>query len=178
MVERVRAGAKLREAAREFHVSLSVIQRWVRYAAGQRLDRVDWTGKTRAGFRPINRTERAVEVLVVTVREQLAKTSDLGEHGAEAIHAALLERGSEKPPSVRTIGRIIERSGALDFSNTLSATSPPRVVAMRSGSNRLHRDVRCRPTPFSISKRIPAARPFSSDVLMIEECFQFSDGPF
>jgi hypothetical protein len=99
MVERVRAGAGLREAAREFHGSLRVIQRWVRHAAGQRLDRVDWTGKTRAGLHPINRTERAV---------------DLGEHGAEAIYAALLERRSEKPPSVRTIGRIIERSGALD----------------------------------------------------------------
>jgi hypothetical protein len=125
MVERVRAGAKLREAAREFHVSLSVIQRWVRHAAGQRLDRVDWTGKTRAGLRPINRTEHAVEVLVMAVREQLAKASDLGEHGAEAIHAALLERGSEKPPSVRTIGRVIERSGALDAQRRVRRAAPP-----------------------------------------------------
>jgi hypothetical protein len=125
MVERVRAGAGLREAAREFHVSLSVIQRWVRHAAGRRLDRVDWSGKTRAGLRPINRTERAVEVLVVTVREQLAKASDLGEHGAEAIHAALLERGSGKPPSVRTIGRIIERSGVLDAQRRVRRAAPP-----------------------------------------------------
>ena|SRR6185436_1177515 len=125
MVERVRAGGGLREAAREFHVSLSVIQRWVRHAAGQRLDRVDWSGKTRAGLRPINRTERAVEVLVVAVREQLAKVSDLGEHRAEAIHATLLERASGKPPSVRTIGRIIERSGVLDAQRRVRRAAPP-----------------------------------------------------
>jgi len=49
MVERVRAGVGLREVAREFRVSLSVVQRWTARAAGQRLDRVDWTSKpTRA----------------------------------------------------------------------------------------------------------------------------------
>jgi hypothetical protein len=125
MVERVRAGAGLREAAREFRVSLSVIQRWVRHASGQRLDRVDWTGKTRAGLRPTNRTERAVEAVVVAVREQLAKTSDLGEHGAEAIHAALLGHGGDKPPSVRTIGRILERSGVLDAQRRVRRAAPP-----------------------------------------------------
>lgn len=125
MVARVRAGAGLRETAREFGVSLSVIQRWVRHATGQRLDRVDWSGKTRAGCRAINRTERAVEVLVIAVREQLNKASDLGEHGAEAIHAALLERASEKLPSVRTIGRIIERSGILDAQRRVRRAAPP-----------------------------------------------------
>ena len=125
MVERVRAGAGLRETAREFGVSLSVIQRWVRHATGQRLDRVDWSGKTRAGCHPINRTERAVEILVIAVREHLDKSSDLGEHGAEAIHAALLEGASEKPPSVRTIGRIIERSGVLDAQRRVRRAAPP-----------------------------------------------------
>jgi hypothetical protein len=125
MVERVRAGAGLRAAAREFRVSLSVIQRWVRHASGQRLDRVDWSGKTRAGLRPSNRTERAVEAVVIAVREQLATASDLGEHGAEAIHAALLERAGEKPPSVRTIGRIIERSGVLDAQRRVRRAAPP-----------------------------------------------------
>jgi hypothetical protein len=125
MVERVRAGAGLRETAREFGVSLSVIQRWVQHAAGQRVDRVDWSGKTRAGCHPINRTERAVEILVIAVREHLDKSSDLGEHGAEAIHAALLEGASEKPPSVRTIGRIIERSGVLDAQRRVRRAAPP-----------------------------------------------------
>lgn len=115
----------MRQTAREFGVSLSVIQRWVGHAAGQRLDRVDWSGKTRAGFRPGNRTDCSMEVLVVSLREQLAKTSDLGEHGAEAIRAALLERATERPPSVRTIGRIIERSGALDAQRRVRRAAPP-----------------------------------------------------
>lgn len=115
----------MRTAARQFGVSLSVIQRWVRHAAGQRLDRVDWSGKSRAGLRPVNRTDRTMEVLVVAVREQLAKSSDLGEHGAEAIRAALLERGCQDPPSVRTIGRILERSGVLDAQRRVRRTAPP-----------------------------------------------------
>lgn len=125
MVERVRAGVGMRETAREFSVSLSVVQRWVRHATGRRLDRVDWRDKTRAGVRPNNRTARGVEALVVTLREQLAKTSALGEYGAEAVHAALLARGDEKPPSVRTIGRIIERSGALDAQRRERRAAPP-----------------------------------------------------
>jgi len=68
----------MREVGRRFRVSLSVIQRWVRHAAEQRLDRIDWSGKTRAGVRPVNRTARAVELRVLTLREQLAKMSDLG----------------------------------------------------------------------------------------------------
>ena len=125
MVERVRAGVGMRVAASEFRVGLSVIQRWVGHAAGQRLDRIDWSGKTRAGFRPGNRTSRVVELRVLNLREQLAKTSDLGEYGAEAIRAVLLERGEEKPPSVRTIGRIIERSGALDARRRVRRDAPP-----------------------------------------------------
>jgi transposase-like protein len=125
MVEQVRAGVSMREVGRRFRVSLSVIQRWVRHAAEQRLDRIDWSGKTRAGVRPVNRTARAVELRVLTLREQLAKMSDLGEYGAEAIHAVMLEGGEHKPPSVRTIARIIERSGVLDDQRRVRRTAPP-----------------------------------------------------
>src|SRR6266571_3439115 len=114
MVEQVRAGVGMREVARAFRASLSVVQRWVGRADGQRLDRVDWNSKATSTIRPINRTAPGVEALILTLREQLAKTSDLGEHGAEAIRAALLELGLEKPPSVRTVGRVLERSGVLD----------------------------------------------------------------
>src|SRR6266699_108902 len=116
MVEQVRAGVGKREVARAFRVSLSVVQRWVGRADGQRLDRVDWSSKTTSGTRPSNRTEPGVESLLLTLREQLAKTSDLGEHAAGAIHAALLERAPAQPPSVRTVGRVPERSGGLRWS--------------------------------------------------------------
>ena len=70
-------------------------------AARQRLDRVDWSSKTTFGARPSNRTRADVETQILTIREQLAKTSDLGEHGAEAIRTALLDLAVDDPPSVR-----------------------------------------------------------------------------
>lgn len=115
----------MREVARAFRVSLSVIQRWVRRAAGQRLDRVDWNSKPTSATRPSNRTKRDIEALVLTLREQLEKSSDLGEHGADAIFAAMVDRAVERPPSVRTIGRILERSGALDGQRRVRRTAPP-----------------------------------------------------
>jgi len=127
----------MREVARALGVSLSVVQRWVGRAAGRRADRVDWSRKATSGSRPANRTTRKIESLVLTLREQLAKTSDLGEHGAEAIRAALLGRAMNNPPSVRTIGRILERSGALDGQRRVRRAAPPigwylpEVVAKR-----------------------------------------------
>src|SRR6185369_1960313 len=125
MVEQVRAGVGMREVARTFRVSLSVVQRWVGRADGHRLDRVDWSSKATSATRPSNRTAPGVEALILTLREQLAKTSDLGEHGAEAIRAALLDRALERPPSVRTIGRVLERSGALDGQRRVRRAAPP-----------------------------------------------------
>lgn len=115
----------MREVARAFRVSLSLIQRWVGRASGQRLDRVDWSSKTTSATRPSNRTTHEIEALVLTLREQLEKTSDLGEHGAEAILAAMVERAVENRPSVRTIGRILERSGILDGQRRVRRAAPP-----------------------------------------------------
>jgi hypothetical protein len=76
----------MREVARMFRVSPSVVQRWVERAGGQRLDRVEWSGKTTSTNCPANRTARDIE-------EQLGKSSDLGEHGAEAILVAMADAG-------------------------------------------------------------------------------------
>ena len=48
------------------------------------------------------------------MKSALAPTSDLGLHGAAALHAVLPGRGIEPLPSVRTINRILERRGVLD----------------------------------------------------------------
>jgi hypothetical protein len=48
------------------------------------------------------------------LRRQLTQQSDLGHSGAEAIFEALRERGTTPLPSIRTIGRILRRRGALD----------------------------------------------------------------
>jgi transposase len=126
MVERVRAGASLREVSREFAVSLSVIQRWVGRASEQRLDRVDWSSRSTSPGRARNRTEADIESMVLAVRQHLAEQSALGEYGAAAIRSELVERGTSHPPSVRTIGRILERSGALDGRWRVRRPAPPR----------------------------------------------------
>lgn len=125
MVDRVRSGAGMRKVAREFGVSLSVVQRWVARSAGQRLDRVDWTSRRALVARPHNRTADDVEKLILSVREYLAQHSHLGQYGAEAIQAELIERTVERVPSVRTIGRILERKGILDARQRIRRPPPP-----------------------------------------------------
>ena len=114
MVQAVRGGASMRQVADQFGVALATVQRWVTRAQDQRLDRVDWTDRPCGLPTPVNRTERQQEDLVLTLRQELRLTSDLGEFGAEAIRREWLTRGLADPPSVRTIGRILERRGALD----------------------------------------------------------------
>ena len=55
----------------------------------------------------------------------MGRVSDLGFHGAEAIHEALKARQIEPLPSVRTINRILERRGALDGRRRIRRPAPP-----------------------------------------------------
>lgn len=125
MVERVRDGMGLRAVAREFRVSLSVVQRWIARAGSQRLDRVDWIDKSPSHSRRANRTSVEIESEILSIRTFLAKQSDLGQWGAEAIQRELLERNIEHVPSVRTIGRVLERNGALDAYRRVRTLAPP-----------------------------------------------------
>jgi putative transposase len=124
-VAAVRGGLSLRAAARKFKVALAAVQYWVRRAEGQRLDRVDWEDRPPIPYHP-RRTEPALEDLVLTVRRELQESSDLGFAGATAIQAALRQRGLASVPSVRTIGRILERRGALDGRKRQRRPPPPR----------------------------------------------------
>jgi putative transposase len=101
-----------------------MVHHWVRRAHGQRLDRVDWYDRPHAPKTP-HRTEAPIEDLVLTVRAELEQRSDLGFHGAEAIHEALKGRKVEPLPSVRTINRILERQGVLDGRKRLRRPAPP-----------------------------------------------------
>ena len=125
MVQAVRCGASMRQVADQFGVALATVQRWVARAAGQRLDRVDWTDRPCGLPTPVNRTQRALEDRVLTIRQELRDTSDLGEFGAAAIHREWLARGLPAPPSVRTIGLILERRGALDRRRRTRRPPPP-----------------------------------------------------
>ena len=68
----------------------------------------------------------ALEDEVLAARRWLRETSILGEYGACAVREELFARGLVEPPSVRTIGRILERRGALDARARLRRPAPPR----------------------------------------------------
>jgi transposase-like protein len=112
------------EAARRFGVSQPTVRYWVERAQDQRLDRVDWDDRP-----PIPHTTRRtpahIEDLIVDLRRQLAEQSDAGHCGAEAIFGALLERGTEPLPSIRTISRILRRRGALNGKRRMRRPPPP-----------------------------------------------------
>ncbi len=124
MVAAVRAGAHLRQVARQYRVSLATVQLWVNRAQGLELERVDWTDRS-SRPRQTRRTPRLVEDLVLRIRQELKDTSDLGEFGAAAIQADLLRRAEPAVPSLRTIGRILERRGALDGRRRMRRPPPP-----------------------------------------------------
>lgn len=115
----------MRSVARKYGVSLCMVRWWVRRARDLPLEGVDWSNRPPIPAR-IHRTESAIEDLVLTLRRELKETSDLGEFGARTIHRELLARGHSGAPSIRTIGRILERKGALDARRRVRRTPPPR----------------------------------------------------
>lgn len=124
MVAAVRRGVSMRSVAREFHTNPRMVQRWVARAGAKRLDRVDWSDRPSGAPRPVNRTSIETESLVLKLRRELAVLSDLGEFGAQAIHATLLESELTSVPSIRTIGRILRRNGALDGNQRVRRPAP------------------------------------------------------
>ena len=125
MVEAVRRGQSIRSVARTFHVPLSTVQYWIARAQGKRLDRVDWQDRPSAPKRT-RRTSRATERRVLAARKWLKDRSPLGEYGAPAIHRHLQEQGVDPVPSVRTIGRILQRHGLLDGRRRVRRPPPPK----------------------------------------------------
>lgn len=124
MVAAVRSGVSCRAVARQYRTSLRTVQYWVARAAGTRLERVDFTDRPRGPRRPSNRTCPTVEERVLAVRKELKHGSALGEYGAQAILEVLVDEGLTPCPSLRTISRILERNGALDYARRVRRASP------------------------------------------------------
>ena len=125
MVAAVRRGVALREVARRYEVALATVRLRVARAGDQRLDRVDWADRPDGPRSPANRTPQDLEDLVLTLRVELKDKSDLGEFGARAIREAIQAKGISPLPSTRTIGRILERRGALDGRKRTRRPAPP-----------------------------------------------------
>lgn len=126
MVEAVRRGRPQRTVAREFHVALGTVQRWVKRAAGQPPEEVDWANRSSAPTHVHNRTDPVVELTILACRQRLHTTSELGFYGAQAIQEALQADGPlPQVPSLRTIGRILARQGVLDGRRRRRHPAPP-----------------------------------------------------
>ena len=108
-----------------FGVALCTVQRWCRRAAGQRLDRVDWSDRSSAPHRT-RRTEAVIEQRVLTIRRWLKDRSALGEYGAAAIQREIKARRIMPCPSIATISRILRRCGILDGRRRIRRPPPPR----------------------------------------------------
>jgi putative transposase len=125
MVSAFRRCKSLRRVAARFGVAPSTVQYWVQRAAGKRLDRVDWEDQSRAPRRT-QRTSAALERKILTIRRRLKQHSALGEYGAAAIHRELQSQEVSPCPTVRTIGRILQRNGALDGRERVRRPPPLR----------------------------------------------------
>lgn len=123
MVAAVRARSPLREVARRWRVALATVQLWGSRAHGLELNAVDWAARS-SRPRRTRRTTRVLEDVILERRQALKEQSALGEYGAKAIHDSLAALGARRP-SVRTIGRILERRGALDGRRRVRRPPPP-----------------------------------------------------
>ena len=121
----VRQGQGVREVARKFRVSPGSVVFWVKRAKGLRLERVDFQDRSHARIQS-RESFGSTERRVLGLRKWLREESALGEFGAVAIHRELVREGKPSVPSIRSIGYILERHGALDYRHRLRRPPPPR----------------------------------------------------
>lgn len=125
MVAAVRHGQAQRAVARRFGIGLGHLQYWLARTRGQRLDRVDWSNQSNAPRVHGRQTKTSVQRRILALRREL-RQSDLGFVGAQAIQDALrTECPHRRLPSLRTIGRILKRHGALDAVRRVRRSAPP-----------------------------------------------------
>ena len=112
--------------AQRFGVSLATVQLWLARAGDRPLDTVDWHSRPPVAARP-RRTPADLEDQALETRRSLREESALGEYGAVAIRRELAERGDlpSPLPSIRTIGRILDRRGVLDAGRRVRRPAPP-----------------------------------------------------
>src|SRR4051812_1549571 len=100
MVLAVRSGQSLRGVASRYGVSPTTVRLWVQRAADRPLDQVNWEDGSHAPARQANQTPQEIQTRILTLRDELARNSDLGEYGAQAIRSSLLAQEDGAAPSV------------------------------------------------------------------------------
>lgn len=124
----MRDGQSQRSVSRQFGVSLSTVQLWLQRAQDQPLDQVDWEDNSHAPHQQTRQTPQEIQERILTLRQELARQSDLGEYGAQAIRNALLAQVQDAPetvPALATINRILKRHGAFDARQRVRRRPPP-----------------------------------------------------
>ena len=103
------------------------MQLWVHRAHGRTLEQVNWEDGSHAPHQQADKTPETVEQRILDVRVCLAKHSDLGEYGAQAIREHLLKQPElqQQVPSVPTINRILRRNGLFDSKRRVRRSPPP-----------------------------------------------------
>jgi hypothetical protein len=123
-VAAVRRGQPQRAAARRFKVSLAAVQYWLVRARGKSLAVVNWSDHPCRPHHHPQQTAPAVERQIVATRRAL-QNSPLGFVGALTIAQTLAPVLGKKLPSIRTIGRVLQRQGLLDGRRRLRRPPPP-----------------------------------------------------
>jgi hypothetical protein len=125
MVVAVRRGQLQRVVARWFGVGLGHLQYWLARTRGQKLERVDWSDQSHAPRQQGRQTNVVLQRRILALRQEL-RQGDLGFVGAQAIADALVTASPKgKLPSLRTIGRVLKRHGALDAVRRVRRSAPP-----------------------------------------------------
>lgn len=124
MVSAVRGGQSQRAVARRFGVGLGHLQYWLARTRGQKLGQVDWSDRSHAPRQQGRQIPEPLQRRVLALRQEL-RQGDLGFVGAQAIADALATTPApDHRPSLRTIGRILKRHGALDAVRRVRRAAP------------------------------------------------------
>jgi hypothetical protein len=124
LVMAVRRGEGQRQVARRFKVPVRVVQYWLGRVGTAALEAVDWSDRSSRPHHCPHQVSAALERRIIATRRALQK-SPLGFIGAATIAQALAPRGGKARLSVRTIGRVLLRQGALDQRRRVRRTPPP-----------------------------------------------------
>jgi hypothetical protein len=114
----------MQTVAERLGISKSTVSFWVKRARGDRLNRVDFSG--RKPGRAWNRLASHVEQRIVTMRQALREESILGEYGAQAIQDALRTPMGSDVPALATINRVLSRKGLQDAARRTRRPAPPK----------------------------------------------------